>query len=42
MIEMHDIKNKNITVLGAGISGVGASNLANYKNANVLLSNNKL
>ena len=41
MIETNDIKNKNITVLGAGISGIGASNLANYKNANVLLSNNK-
>ena len=35
------IKNKNITVLGAGISGIGASNLAYYKDANVLLSNNK-
>ena len=35
------IKNKNITVLGAGISGIGASSLAYYKNANVLLSNNK-
>lgn len=35
------IKNKNITVLGAGISGIGASSLAYYKGANVLLSNNE-
>ena len=35
------IKNKNITVLGAGISGIGASSLACYKGANVLLSNNE-
>jgi len=35
------IKNKNITVLGAGISGIGASNLAYHKGANVLLSNNQ-
>ena len=41
MISKHNIKNKNITVLGAGISGIGASNLAYYKNAKVLLSNNK-
>jgi len=37
----NNISNKNITVLGAGISGQGASNLANYLGANVLLSNNK-
>ena len=41
MISKHNIKNKNITVLGAGISGIGASNLAYYKKAKVLLSNNK-
>ena len=41
MISKQNIKNKNITVLGAGISGIGASNLAYYKNAKVLLSNNK-
>ena len=35
------IKNKNITVIGAGISGIGASSLAYYKGANVLLSNNE-
>ena len=37
----NNINNKNITVLGAGISGQGASTLANYLGANVLLSNNK-
>ena len=31
------IKNKKITILGAGISGIGASNLAIYKDAKVLL-----
>ena len=35
------VKNKNITVLGAGTSGKGASILANFLGANVLLSNNK-
>tara|TARA_S200000501_G_scaffold220088_1_gene206513 strand:- start:7598 stop:8950 length:1353 start_codon:yes stop_codon:yes gene_type:complete len=35
------IKNKKITILGAGISGIGASNLAIYKDAKVLISNNK-
>ena len=35
------VKNKNITILGAGTSGKGASILANFLGANVLLSNNK-
>ena len=37
----RNIENKDITILGAGISGKGAAVLANYLGANVLLSNNK-
>ena len=37
----NNIYNKKITVIGAGISGQGASNLANYIGAKVLLSTNK-
>ena len=37
----NKIQDKNITVLGAGISGQGASQLANYLGANVLLSDDK-
>ena len=37
----NNIKNKKITILGAGISGFGATKLANYKKAKVFLSNNK-
>jgi len=37
----NNISNKKITVLGAGISGQGASNLATYLGAEVLLSTNK-
>ncbi len=37
----NNIYNKRITVIGAGISGQGASNLANYIGAKVLLSTNK-
>ena len=45
MINIENIKNnissKRITVIGSGISGKGASNLANYLGAKVLLSTNK-
>ena len=45
MISIEEIKNniynKKITVIGAGISGQGASNLANHIGAKVLLSTNK-
>ena len=45
MINIGEIKNniynKKITVIGAGISGQGASNLANHIGAKVLLSTNK-
>ena len=36
-----DIKNKNITIIGAGISGIGAAQLAFYFGANVFLSDEK-
>ena len=36
-----DIKNKHITIIGAGISGVGAAQLASYLGANVFLSDKK-
>ena len=36
-----DIKNKNITIIGAGISGIGAAQLAFYFGANVFLSDKK-
>ena len=35
---MKSIKNKKITVIGAGISGKGASQLACYLGAKVLLT----
>ena len=45
MTKLNDIKqninNKTITVLGGGISGIGAATLANFLGAEVLLSNNK-
>ena len=37
----NNIKNKNITILGAGISGQGAALLGNYVGANILLSDIK-
>ena len=36
-----NIKNKNITIIGAGISGIGAAQLASYFGANVFLSDKK-
>ncbi|MDC1051044.1 UDP-N-acetylmuramoyl-L-alanine--D-glutamate ligase [Candidatus Marinimicrobia bacterium] len=37
----NNISGKNISVLGSGISGQGAANLAHYLGANVLLSDKK-
>ena len=37
-----NIKNKNITIMGGGISGIGAAQLASYLGANVFLSDNKI
>ena len=37
-----DIKNKNITNMGGGVSGIGAAQLAFYLGANVFLSDNKI
>ena len=38
---MKNIANKKITILGSGLSGIGAAKLANYLGANVLLSDRK-
>ena len=38
MKKLKEIKNKNIIVVGAGISGLGASQLACYLGANVTLT----
>ena len=35
---MESIKNKKITIIGAGISGRGASKLASYLGAKVILT----
>ena len=40
-INTIDWKEKNICILGAGISGVGAAKLANHLETNVLLSDIK-
>ena len=37
----NNIQNKKITILGSGISGVGAARLANFLGAKVLISTNK-
>ena len=37
-----NINNKNITIMGGGISGIGAAQLASYLGANVFLSDNKI
>ena len=37
-----NIKNKNITIIGGGVSGIGAAQLATYLGANVFLSDNKI
>ena len=45
MKKLNDIKQninkKKITVLGGGVSGIGAATLANFLGAKVLLSNDK-
>ena len=41
MKKLKEIKDKNITIVGAGLSGLGASKLASYLGAKVTLTDIK-